>query len=77
MTIHHTAWTVIGGKQITEGVRAAVRACVDKSTNSEGRIVEVNPVADFFTKAFGECPRRPLPSREMLVDGAGAEVVVH
>lgn len=40
--------------QITEGVRAAVLACVDKSTNSEGRIVEVNPFADFFNKAMGQ-----------------------
>lgn len=28
-------------------------ACVEKSTNSEGRIVEVNPFADFF-KSMGE-----------------------
>ncbi|CAN0436730.1 unnamed protein product, partial [Discosporangium mesarthrocarpum] len=41
-------------QKVTEGVRAAVRACVEKSTNSEGRIVEVNPVADFFTKAMGK-----------------------
>lgn len=39
--------------KVTEGVRAAVRACVEKSTNSEGRIMEVNPFADFFTKALG------------------------
>lgn len=45
---------VLGHMQITEGVRAAVRACVEKSTNSEGRIVEVNPVADFFSKALGK-----------------------
>lgn len=41
-------------QQITEGVRAAVMACVEKSTNSEGRIVEVNPFADFFSKALGQ-----------------------
>lgn len=40
--------------KITEGVRAAVLACVEKSTNSEGRIVEVNAFADFFAKAIGE-----------------------
>lgn len=40
--------------KITEGVRAAVLACVENSTNSEGRIVEVNAFADFFAKAMGE-----------------------
>lgn len=40
--------------QVTEGVRAAVLACVDKSTNAEGRIVEVNAFAEFFSKAMGE-----------------------
>ena len=42
------------GKQITEGCRDAVRACVERSTNSEGRIVEVNAFADFFSKSFGK-----------------------
>ena len=41
-------------KQITEGVRDAVRACVERSTNSEGRIVEVNAFADFFSKTMGK-----------------------
>ncbi|CAM9566196.1 unnamed protein product [Laminaria digitata] len=40
-------------QQITDGVRDAVRACVERSTNSEGRIVEVNAFADFFSKSFG------------------------
>lgn len=40
--------------QLTEGVRAAVKACVEKSTNSEGRIVEVNAFGDFFSKALGK-----------------------
>lgn len=40
--------------KVTEGVRAAVLACVEKSTNSDGRIVEVNAFADFFAKAIGE-----------------------
>ncbi|CAM9935237.1 unnamed protein product, partial [Ectocarpus sp. 8 AP-2014] len=38
-------------QQVTEACRAAVLACVERSTNSEGRIVEVNPFADFFSKA--------------------------
>lgn len=40
---------------MTEACRAAVLACVERSTNSEGRIVEVNPFADFFSKALSEC----------------------
>ena len=39
--------------KVTEGVRAAVFACVEKSTNSESRIVEVNPFVNFFSKALG------------------------
>lgn len=39
---------------MTEACRAAVLACVERSTNSEGRIVEVNPFADFFSKALSE-----------------------
>ncbi|CAN0450557.1 unnamed protein product [Ascophyllum nodosum] len=39
-------------QQVTEGVRAAVFACGKKSTNSERRIVEVNPFANFFSKAL-------------------------
>lgn len=40
--------------KVTEACRAAVLACVERSTNSEGRIVEVNPFADFFSKAVCE-----------------------
>lgn len=40
---------------MTEACRAAVLACVERSTNSDGRIVEVNPFADFFSKAMSEC----------------------
>ena len=40
--------------KITEACRAAVLACVERSTNSEGRIVEVNAFADFFSKAMSE-----------------------
>lgn len=29
-------------QKVTQGVRAAIKASVDGSTNSEGRIVEVN-----------------------------------
>ncbi|CAM9394570.1 unnamed protein product [Choristocarpus tenellus] len=41
-------------QQVTEGVRAAVRACVERSTNGDGRIVEVNPMMDFFTNVMGK-----------------------
>lgn len=41
-------------KKVTEGVRESVLACVERSTNSEGRIVEVNAFADFFSKAISE-----------------------
>ena len=51
------------GKQITEGCRDAVRACVERSTNSEGRIVEVNAFADFFSKSFGKSYSRPDEKR--------------
>ena len=40
--------------KVTEACRAAVLACVERSTNSEGRIVEVNAFADFFSKAMSE-----------------------
>ena len=36
------------GKEITEGVRAAVRASVERSTDAEGRVTEVNEMMGSF-----------------------------
>lgn len=44
----------VPNQKVTEACRAAVLACVERSTNSEGRIVEVNAFADFFSKAISE-----------------------
>jgi magnesium chelatase subunit H len=41
---------------ITEAVRLAVRALVDRSTNSQGRIEAVNPLAGMFEKMSGGSP---------------------
>jgi len=46
-------------EQIKEGVRAAVRASVDRSTDAQGRVTEVNEVAESLSAMFqGGSPMR-------------------
>merc|ERR1719387_1681427 len=44
--------------KITEGVRAAVRASVDRSTDANGRVTEVNPMMAGFQSMMGGSPMR-------------------
>jgi len=45
-------------QKVTEASRAAVRACVERSTNAEGRIEEVNPLGKVFEKISGGSPMK-------------------
>ncbi|KAG5176932.1 magnesium chelatase subunit H, putative chloroplast precursor [Tribonema minus] len=45
-------------QEITEASRAAVRACVDRSTNAEGRIEQVNPLGRLFESFVGGSPMK-------------------
>ena len=44
--------------KITEGVRAAVRASVDRSTDANGRVTEVNPMMSGFQSMMGGTPMK-------------------
>lgn len=43
---------------VTEACRAAVRACVARSTNAEGRIEAVNPLGKMFEAVTGGSPMK-------------------
>merc|ERR1712086_268976 len=44
--------------KITEGVRAAVRASVDRSTDANGRVTEVNPMMSGLQNMMGGSPMK-------------------
>jgi len=52
------------GEQIKMGVRAAVRASVDRSTDAQGRVTEVNEMMENFGAMFGG----GSPMRKALLD---------
>ena len=56
--------------QITEGVRAAVRASVERLTDADGRVVEVNPVMG----SFGDMMAGGSPMKKAAADAGFPDV---
>merc|ERR1712086_442266 len=55
--------------KITEGVRAAVRASVDRSTDANGRVTEVNPMMSGLQNMMGGSPMKQA-LKEVGFEGA-------
>ena len=53
-------------QSITEASRAAVRACVERSTNAQGRIEAVNPFNKMFEGLSGGSPMRKVTTYCLL-----------
>jgi len=54
-------------QEITEAVRASVRAMVDRSTNSEGRVEAVNPMQGLMERMTGTPWRNVLQQKGFVV----------
>jgi magnesium chelatase subunit H len=54
-------------QSITEASRAAVRACVERSTNAQGRIEAVNPFGKMFEGLSGGSPMRKVMNKHSLL----------
>ncbi|CAB9509996.1 chelatase subunit ChlH, chloroplastic [Seminavis robusta] len=60
--------------KITEASRAAVRALVDQSTNSDGRIKEVNTMFDDMGSFFGNMMGKKSPWTQAIIDAGFPKV---